>query len=316
MFLRFAPASAAALAFVVAVGAPLGTGLSACRGGEKGPPTPAPTGTKAVVPIAAPAPARVRLEKRPWKVGDKVRTVRSTALKLSVEFWQEDEKIGTNDSSRTEEFTRTLEVLGVVGGNPARASVRYEHYSQREVQPDSAPHQSAELDGKDYEVDATEGKLHVKRSDGKPLTPGEEATLQKLHADLGQEEAIIVALGSAPMPIGQSAPLREQMFRAFMGGAEGEFKSGTLKLTETRTRAGRDEAVFDWSGEMHTQEENGLEITWHLSGQAVLAVAPARLVAASVVGSLDVTGRTTQHGARVTLAGAGTMKDERSAEPL
>jgi hypothetical protein len=302
-FLRFASPLALASALLVA-------GMGGCRGGEQAAPSAAPS----AVASAAAAPRRVRLEKRPWKVGDRCRTVRTVALKLSVEFWQEDEKVGTNDSSRTEEFTRAVEVLGLVGGNPARATARYEHYALHEVQPNKPPEHGSELDGRTYEVDATEGKVHAKRADGKPLTPAEEATLLKLHADLGQDEPIVAALGTASMPIGQSAQLREEMFRAFMSGAEGEFKTGTLKLAETRTRAGREEAVLQWSGEMHTEEGNGLEITWHLSGEAVVGLSPARLVAASVIGSLDVTGHTMQNGARVTMAGAGTMKDERTLQ--
>ena len=40
-------------------------------------------------------------------------------MKLAVEFWQDGRKLGSNDSTRVEEYTRTVEVLGLVGAAPA-----------------------------------------------------------------------------------------------------------------------------------------------------------------------------------------------------
>jgi hypothetical protein len=47
-----------------------------------------------------------------------------------------------------------------------------------------------------------------------------------------------------------------------------------------------------------------------MSGEAQVALSPAVTLSASLKGSLDVSGETTQRGGRVNLAGAGSISDE------
>ena len=70
--------------------------------------------------------------------------------------------------------------------------------------------------------------------------------------------------------------------------------------------------MFTWTAELVTKEESGVEITWHLEGNAKVAVAPARTLSTSVKASLDAAGRTRRERAWITMAGAGRMKDERT----
>ncbi|HEX7672326.1 MAG TPA: hypothetical protein VF395_22175, partial [Polyangiaceae bacterium] len=96
----------------------------------------------------------------------------------------------------------------------------------------------------------------------------------------------------------------------------GEFKSGTATLSGTGSENGRQTAIFDWTGEMSSSEENGLEITWHLKGQTVLATLPAMTLRVTIEAALDVSGHSVQNGALVNMQGDGVFKDERTVTPI
>jgi hypothetical protein len=236
-------------------------------------------------------------------------------MKLAVEFWQEGQKIGANELTRSEEYTRTANVLSLVGRAPAKILVRYEQYHLSEVHPDKAPVDQSNLAGRTYVVDVTSGAIQTESDHGPPITSEEKGTLEKLHGDLGQEDPIVVALGPRAIPIGRPLQMHEPLFLALVNSGNGEFKTGTIVLSQVRPEAGKSTAIFDWSAEMKTQEDNGLEITWHLKGQAIVSVAPARTLRTTVDGVLDVTGHTMQEGAKVDIVGDGSFKDERIVSP-
>jgi hypothetical protein len=234
---------------------------------------------------------------------------------MNLEFWQEGAKIGSNDSSRKEEYTRATEVLGLVGAVPAKVRVRYEHYHLSEVHPDKPPRDEKVLEGKTYVLDATEGQLVALGADGKKPPADELAALTPLHADLGEDDPLVAALGTQPIPVGERRPMRDKLFRAFLSSTSGEYKAGACTLTGTRVENGREAAVFEWLAELHTQEDNGLEVTWRLEGQALVAIAPAATIKSSVSATLELSGRTKQNGVVVQIIGAGSMKDERRVTP-
>jgi hypothetical protein len=236
-------------------------------------------------------------------------------MKLAVEFWQDGEKIGANESTRSEEYTRAATVLALVGRAPAKIRVRYEQYHLDEVHPDKAPIDQSNLAGRTYVVDVTLGAIQVQSDHGPQVTSEEKDTLEKLHGDLGQEDPIVVALGPRAIPIGRPLQMSEPLFLALVNSGNGEFKAGTIVLSQVRPEGGKNTAIFDWSAEMKTQEDNGLEITWHLKGQAIVGVAPALTLRTTVDGVLDVTGHTLQHGAKVDIVGDGSFKDERIISP-
>jgi hypothetical protein len=282
--------------------------LSGCKreavGNESGAPPPS---------VEKPKIELVQLVQAPTSVGQKTQAVRSSSLALSVEFWQDGQKLGTNDSARTEEYTRESEVLGLVGNAAAKARVHYDHYALSELKAGQPPVHDQALTGHSYILDATDGKLVVAHEDGKPVLPIEEEALSHLHADLGQEDALVVALGTAPIARGTSVPMTDKLFRAVVsvGADTGQFKSGSYMLVATRKEQGRDAGVFQWSAEMHSEEQNGLTLNWHLKGQAVVALSPAVTLSTELAGTVDATGRTKQNGGSVDLAGAGTVKDSR-----
>jgi hypothetical protein len=236
-------------------------------------------------------------------------------MKLAVEFWQDGRKLGSNDSTRVEEYTRTVEVLGLVGAAPAKIRARYEQYHLKETHPDKPTVDQSPLSGRVYLLNAVEGAIEVLGDHGKPVTPAEQDTLKKLHGDLGQDDPLVTELGPRPIPVGKSVPMREGLFRALVSTGNSEFKSGTVVLSGTRSEDGRPVAIFDWSAEMSSSEENGLEITWHLKGQAIVGLSPAVTLRATVDAALDVSGHTVQNGAPVDLAGDGSFKDELTVTP-
>jgi hypothetical protein len=69
-------------------------------------------------------------------------------------------------------------------------------------------------------------------------------------------------------------------------------------------------ALFKWTADTKSQQDNGLTIDWHMSGTVTVGVSPAVTLATTMKASLDASGETIQRGARVTMAGAGAMKDE------
>jgi hypothetical protein len=222
--------------------------------------------------------------------------------------------MGGNDSVRSEEYARETEVLGLIGGAPAKVRVRYDAYHRVETHPGQPNVDTSILAGRTYVIDATDS-IQVKSDSGKAVTSEEDDTLKKLHGDLAQEDPIVTALGASAIPVEKTVQLRKVLFQALVSSSTGEFKSGTLVLSSVQKEGGRDVAVFDWTGDMKTEEENGLEITWHLKGRATIAIAPAMTLHTTIEGALDVGGNTRQNGARVDLQGAGTFQDERVITP-
>lgn len=293
-----------ALAAVLSVAAVAGAG---CKGNAEQPKAAA---SAAPVPSAAPVARTVRFDRRPAAIGEKRRVVRATALKLSVEFWQENEKLGTNDSVRKESYDRTLDVLGLVGGDPSKASAHYEKYRREESAADKPPVDTSDLQGKTYLLDATDGKLSIRGDGGKAVPKADEDELRRLHGDLGKDDPVVASIGAASIIVGQPLSMRKELLRALITAESGELDSGRIWLEEVQSRDGRDVAVFKWTADTHSKEQNGLEVKWHLSGEATVALSPAATLSTSLKGSLDVSGETTQRGARVTLAGAGSISDE------
>jgi hypothetical protein len=290
-------------------------GPAACHGGGKGDDSKAAASASSV-PAPPAAPTTVRLSPQRSAVGEKTRSTRESALQMSVEFWQENEKLGSNDSSRKEEYTRTVEVLGLLGAVPAKVRVRYDHYHLVEVHPDKPVRDDTSLEGKTYVLDATEGKLVVGTPDGRKPPAEEASVLETLHGELGQDDPIVAALGADPIPVGEQRSMKDKLFRAFLSSTSGEYKAGACTLKGTRVEAGRDAAVFEWVAQLHTQEDNGLEVTWNIKGEAVVAIAPAVTLKSSISAALDLSGHTKQNGAIVQLVGAGSMKDDRRLTPL
>jgi hypothetical protein len=262
---------------------------------------------------AAPPPRVVRLGRRPAMIGEKLRTTRTTSLNLSVEFWQEGEKLGTNESVRKESYDRTLDVLGVVGGVPAKVSAHYEQYRREESAADKPPVDTSDMKGKTYLLDATDGRLSI-RGEGKAVPKPEEEELRRLHGDLGKDDPVLGAIGDSPITVGQPLSMRRELLRALITAESGELDSGRIWLEEIQSRDGRDVALIKWTADTHSQEQSGLEVKWHMSGQALVALSPAAVLSTSLKGSLDVSGETMQRGGRVTLAGAGSISDESATQ--
>ncbi len=262
-------------------------------------------------------PATVQFVEMPAAIGSKFRDVRKSTLKLSVEFWQGNDNLGSNDSSRAEDYSRTFEVAGLVGGDPAKGTLHYDHYHLSEIRAEQPPHTDSSVEGKTYLLDITSGKLVVAAPDGKPVPPDERETIERLHADFGQDDPVVAALGTLPIPVGKYGPLREPLFRALSGmGSQGAFKNGNVVISGVKKEAGQDAAVIDWTAEMTTDQDNGLTISWHLKGTTVVGLEPARTLSMTMSGDLDATGQTKKDGARVQLAGAGTVTDDRTITPL
>jgi hypothetical protein len=295
--------------------------LSVCLGLAVGCKSKAPdaTTTTGAVPLpsASAPPARsVRLDRRPDQVGEKRHVTGNSALTMSVEFWKDGEKLGTNDSRRLENHDSTMQVLSLVGGVPAKGSVHYDHYKLEESAPNKPPGDPPDLEGKTYLVDATGDKLVVQGAGPKPLPAADVEALKKLHGDLGKGDLVVAAIGDAPFTEGHPLTMRRELLKALVTSGSGELKSGRIWLDQLRTTDGREEAVFKWSADTQSQEQNGLEITWHMTGTAVVAVSPATTISTSLKGSLDVSGETMQGGARVTMAGAGTITEESAVSIL
>ena len=229
---------------------------------------------------------------------------------MSIEFWQEGEKLGTNESTRKESFDRTLVVQGLVGGAPAKGSVHYDKYRWEENVPGKPAVDSSLLQGKTYALDAADGKLQVSSDGGKAVSPEEAAQLRKLHTDLGKDDPIVATIGDATLTVGQPLAMGRDLLRAVLTSESGTLKAGRIWLEDVRPIDGRDTMVLKWTADTQSEGENGLQITWHVSGTALVGISPAMTLSMSTKGSLDVSGETTQRGARVTLAGAGSMEDE------
>ncbi|HVU04239.1 MAG TPA: hypothetical protein VHE30_20920 [Polyangiaceae bacterium] len=311
---RVAPRSRTVLRAVsLGLATVLALGATACKK-EASPASSATPSPSATAPESE--PKTITLQPLPSRIGAREKNTRKTRLSLEVEFWQDGEKLGSNASVRSEEYEREKEVLGLVGGAPAKIKVRYDHYRLVEQSPDKPKVDSNLLEGHTYVVDATDAPPKITTDKGKPVGPEEADTLIKLHGDLAQDDPIASAIGTAPIPVGKTVPLRQVLFRALLAAGNGEFKSGTVVLDALRPEGNRDAAVFVWKGEMKSEEDNGLEMAWHLKGEAVVGISPAVTLRTKIDGALDVTGHTKRNGGRVDLQGNGTFQDERVDTPL
>lgn len=252
----------------------------------------------------------------PSRVGDKARVTRKTEMKLSVEFWQEGEKFGSQESLRSEEYARDGEVLGLVGGFPVKQRVLYERYRLKEAKPNEPPREDNSLEGQTYVVDAGGQEITATSGDGKQLAREELDRVAPLHVGLGIEDKIITELKDKTIAVGAHASMREALFRGLVTTVQGDFKNGTITLSGTRTENGRQAAVFDWTAEMETHEQNEMVTTWHIKGQVVLAISPAMTLSATMSADVDVGGQTRKDGRRVDFQGSGNMHDERTLTPL
>jgi hypothetical protein len=293
---------------LLALSAAASLGVLSCKGSSKPDANPQAS--------AAPADAKVRIQALPARIGDKTRVARKTEMKLSVEYWQGGERYGTQESHRFEEYAREAENLRLVGGIPAKQRVRYERYRLKEAKPNEPPREDNSLEGQSYVVDATERELNATSADGKRLAPEEFDRLTPLHGELGIEDKIVADLKDKTIAVGAHASMREALFRALVTTVQGDFKNGTITLSGTRTENGRQVAVFDWTAEMETHEQNEMVTTWHIKGQVVLGVSPGMMLKATMSADVDVGGQTRKNGARIDMQGSGSMHDERTFTPL
>jgi hypothetical protein len=287
------------------------SGLVGCHDAGKTDRGAAPASTGA----SAPADTVVKLVTLPRKIGDRWRGTRTSSTRISVEYWQSGEKIGTQESTRSEDYDRQIEVLGLVGGVPGKIRVHYDHYRSKEHTWDKPEREDAEFEGQTYVLEARDDGTAAVDASGKPVSKEEADALGALHPDLGEEDALVAALGAGPIHIGSQLKFDDKLLRALTGDNGGQLKSGTITASSERTVAGRKAVQFDFTAEVHKSEDSGLELTWHLRGNTVVGVAPAMMLSLSIAGSIDVSGRTKRDGEWVDMAGDGELKDERTVVP-
>lgn len=256
------------------------------------------------------APAQtVSLRVGPTQVGARFKEVRKSALGLSVEFWQEDEKSGTSELSRNEEYARTTEVLGLVGGSPAKIRVHYERYRLNEARLGQPARQDAHLEGQTYILDAMEGSLTPSTADGKPVVGEERDSLAKLHVGLGAEDPVVTVIAKRPLQLGVAVRMTQDLAQRLSGNG-GDLKDGTFTFVGTSDEAGQRVAQIEWSADMHTEEEGALEIDWHLKGHLNITTDSGRIRSSSVTGALDASGEKREAGKKTKMAGSGSVKDD------
>lgn len=276
--------------------------LVACK--EKG----AGQGPAGSLASASVPPKTISLGPPMVQIGMRFRETRKSTLSLSVEFWQDDEKLGASELSRNEEYARAVEVLGVVGRAASKVRVHYERYRQSEARLGQPERKDAHLEGQTYLLDAAEGEMTGSTPDGKPVLGEENDTLAKLHAGLGAEDPILTELMKHPLKRGEALRMTQDQVQNLSRTA-GEAKSGTITFTGTREVGGQLVAELDWSAETHTTEEGGVELDWHLKGQITVAIEPSRILSSSMTGTIDASGDKREGNKKIKMAGAGTVED-------
>lgn len=251
----------------------------------------------------------IALRGAPARVGSRFEESRKSALALSVEFWQEDEKIGTSELSRNEEYARTTEVLGLVGGSPAKVRVHYERYRLNEARLGQPARQDAHLEGQTYLLDATEGQLTPFSAEGKAIVGEEHDSLAKLHVGLGAEDPIVSAVSKRPLQRGVPVRMTQELAQRLSSNG-GDLKSGTFTFVGTKDEGGKRIAEIEWSADMHTEEEGALEIDWHLKGRLSITTDAGRIQSSSMTGALDASGEKREPGKKTKMIGSGNVKDD------
>lgn len=258
-------------------------------------------------PSSRPAESRlekVRVKPLPVPVGTRLRETRKTTLALSVEFWRDDEKIGTNEMTRSEDYARSTEVLGTVGGAPSKVRVRYERYLLDEALIGQAPRKDAHLQGQTLVIEGQGDAMTATAADGKPALAEERESLVKLHAGLGVDDPVLEALSKIPLTQDTPNKMNEKLLKGLLRSTA-TFKGGTFTLVGTKESA----LAFEWNAESHTEEEGGLDLDWHLKGRFLVSQEPFRVISSEIEGSIDGTGETRQDGKKVKMAGSGTVHD-------
>jgi hypothetical protein len=268
---------------------------------------------------SAPAVALVRLRPVPAKVGGQFREERTSAFSLAVEFWQDDRKVGSNESYRSEEYVRRSQVLALVGGAPAKLRVTYDKFRLDETPATGAPRHLTSLEAKSFVVDAADGQLKVSRDDGKavsPVSPEDEKELKRLHPRAGEADPVVAALGERPMKVGASGKMNKVLLSALLDAGAGDLQDGSFTLTASRVENGREVALFDCRATTTTEESGGLEVTSHLEIQAMIAVEPAQTLSVVIKSTLEATGKARNPRGYIDLKGSGWTKEQRSYAPL
>jgi hypothetical protein len=260
----------------------------------------------------APAATFVRLRPFPSKIGGQFREERTNAFSLTVEFWQDDRKFGSNESLRSEEYARTSRVLGLVGGTPAKLRVTYDKFRLDETPATGAPRHLTSLEGKSFLVDATDGKARFSREDGKPVSEDDEKELRRLHLRAGESDPVVAAFGERPMKVGASGKMNKVLLSALLGAGAGELQDGSFTLTASRVENGRELALFDCRATTTTEESGGLEVTSQLEIHAMIAVEPAETLSVVIKGTLEATGKGKNPRGFIDLKGSGWMKEQRT----
>lgn len=279
----------------------------ACGKNDTASKKPAPS----AVPSAA-APAVVRLRTLPWRMGQRFREERTSAFSLTVEFWQDDKKFGGNESYRSEEYARTSEVLGLVGGAPAKLRVTYDEFRLDETPSAGAPRHLTSLQGRSFVVDATDGEAKLSGEDGKALADEDGKELRRLHPSAGQADPVVAALGERPMKVGASGRMNKALLSALLGTGAGELQDGSFVLTASRVENGREVALFDCRATTLTEESGGLQVVSHLEIHAVVAVEPAETLAVTIKSALEAAGTARNARGLIDLRGSGWLKEQRS----
>ena len=266
---------------------------------------------------SAPAVVLVRLRPRPARVGERFREERTNSFSLTVEFWQDDRKIGANDSTRSEEYSRTGQVLGIIGGAPAKVRVTYDKFRLDETPATGSPRHVTFLEGKTYVLDAPDGKLALSREGGKPAPEDEAKEVTRLHPQAGAVDPVVAALGERPMKVGASGRMNKPLLSALIGAGAGDLQEGSFTLSASRVENGREVAVFDCRATTKTDESGGgLEVTSELEIHAVIAVDPAQTLSVSIKGALEATGKGKNLQGYIDFKGSGWLKEQRSWAPL
>jgi hypothetical protein len=210
--------------------------------------------------------AHVRFTPTRWTVGEKWKSERDSELKVSVEFRKESGRIGVTESRRREVFKMDVEVLGLVGAYPGKVRVHYDRYQFQESNAKGSESGPVDIEGKTFVVDATNQPVVVTTDAGGELSEAVSERVRGHFANLAAEDPVVESLGTRPIEIGKTFPLRQGLFRALLGATAGEYKGGRVSIAKMKESEGKPAAEIAWTAELETPEDNGVTMKWHIKG--------------------------------------------------
>lgn len=252
----------------------------------------------------------------PPEPGREQRITRKSKLQLAVEFWSEQERWGTNEQRREEEYIIHEKLLKRLGRAAGKVKATYEDYRLLQDEADAPEREDAHLEGRTYIVDRTQGELTVTTEKGEPVSEAEEQNIRIHYAKLGEMDPVVEALGTKPIRVDKQFPLRIKLYEALLAGSQGDYKGGRIEVTGVRTEAGRKVAALRWNAKFERDEGNGMKSIWDVQGKTDVVVAPAQVITQKMDGVITVEGRTKKEGTWLRIAGDGTMSDDYRVEPL